>query len=278
MISHAKAVKLFREKYQPTYGGKIGIVNILQYGEPVTNDPHDIAAALTFIELHYCWFQDTVTFGDYPESVKKLDFGTGILIPKFTAEEKEMLKESIDFVGVNHYTSLYVGNKNFKPVVEEQPSTKPISNPLFPFVASHYDMNKKFIGMQGSSIWLFHYPKGFQKSLEFIKKRYNNPDIYVTENGFSVKEEHHMPLKLQLNDVSRTYYFKTYLAAMRDSIQQSGAKVKGYFAWTLTDNFEWAMGYSTPFGVSVFDKQTGKRYWKDSAFFLKSYFEQAIQK
>lgn len=97
------------------------------------------------------------------------------------------------------------------------------------------------------------------------------------ENGFSVPEENHLPMYELVHDVQRIYFFQDYLNAIQLAMKNSNVKVKAYIAWTLTDNFEWNSGFTTPFGVTKMDLKTGKRYAKDSAYYLKDYFRVAIR-
>lgn len=276
LIAHSKAVQLFRQKYQPVQNGFITMVCNIQWGEPITQDPKNIEAAQMYIDFSYGWFADAIHFGDYPESFKK-HFNFFGLLPKFSAEEKQLLKRSYDYVGINQYTTAYVGSSGFK-VPFKDPDMIP-ANPISPFVAFHNNLKGEFIGNgKAASTWLFSVPWGMTRSLEYIQKRYENPDIYIMENGFSVPEENHLPIYEVVHDVQRIYFFQDYLNAMQLAIKNSKAKIRGYIAWTLTDNFEWNSGFTTPFGVTKMDLKTGKRYVKDSAYYLKNYFQHAISR
>ena len=92
--------------------------------------------------------------------------------------------------------------------------------------------------------------------------------ISVTENGFAVKDENSMSLEQALQDDDRIEYFKGNCEALRAAITEDGVDVRGYFPWSLLDNFEWADGYVTRFGVTYVDYETQKRYPKASAGFL----------
>ena len=108
-------------------------------------------------------------------------------------------------------------------------------------------------------------PWGCFKLLEWISNRYNNPDIIITENGFACNDRLEND---KVNDFDRLSYYKQYLEACHKAIA-SGINLKGYFAWSLFDNFEWASGYSVRFGINYIDYKTLKRIPKASALWFK---------
>jgi len=174
------------------------------------------------------------------------------------------------FFGLNHYTSLYTTN---------------YLNPIPPeIVGWERDLNVnttrirdgKLIGSPTDSSWLYVVPTGFRDLLKYIKNRYNNPEIIVTENGVSVPNESRIPLSEALNDTFRIDYFSLYLAQLEMAISQDGVNVIGYFAWTLLDNFEWADGYSVRFGLHYVDFTTLIRTPKSSAAWYTNYIESQL--
>jgi beta-glucosidase len=124
---------------------------------------------------------------------------------------------------------------------------------------------------------LFDVPWGFKKALLYVHEKYNHPEIYITENGFSVKDEAKAPMDSKLKDNARVKYYSGYLNAIQEAIKQ-GVNIKSYFSWTLIDNFEWHTGFTVPFGVSIYDRDSKKRYLKDSFYYLRQYFSQAMAK
>jgi len=90
----------------------------------------------------------------------------------------------------------------------------------------------------------------------------------VTENGFAVKDEDSMPLEEALQDKDRVHYFEGTTKAVLDAVTLDGVDVRAYFPWSFLDNFEWADGYTTRFGVTYVDYDTQKRYPKASGKFL----------
>jgi hypothetical protein len=132
------------------------------------------------------------------------------------------------------------------------------------------------LGTQAHCAWLQDYPDGFRALLNYIYKRYKK-EIYVTENGFAVKNEDSMPLAEALKDKDRVNYFRGATDAVLKAINEDGVDIRSYFPWSFLDNFEWADGYITRFGVTYVDYNNQKRYPKDSAYFLSQWFSEHLQ-
>jgi len=266
LLAHAKAVKSFRDKFQPIYGGKIGITLNSDWAEPLDPDrPSDVAAAERYMDFMLGWFAHPVFLGDYPAIMRDR---VGPNLPRFTPEEIQLVLGSHDFFGLNHYTSVYVTD-----------ATTPDAPPGWLYdsgVRTTYFRNGIPIGPRAESEWLYVVPWGFQKLLRWIKEQFNDPDIYVTENGVSVPDESNLPLEVALNDTFRVNYYADYLRALTQSITVDNVKVRGYFAWSLMDNFEWADGYAVRFGIHYVDyKDNLKRYVKNSARFYANFIANA---
>jgi beta-glucosidase len=118
-------------------------------------------------------------------------------------------------------------------------------------------------------------PWGLRKILNFVWNRYHVP-IYITENGVPVAGEAQMSLPSLLDDQARVDYICSYLDAMKAAVIDDGVDVRSYFAWTLTDNWEWADGFTTRFGVTFVERdEKGRvvRYWpKKSASAVTKWF------
>eukprot|EP00252_Welwitschia_mirabilis_P003114 TRINITY_DN131_c0_g1_i13.p1 TRINITY_DN131_c0_g1~~TRINITY_DN131_c0_g1_i13.p1 ORF type:complete len:136 (-),score=15.39 TRINITY_DN131_c0_g1_i13:377-784(-) len=92
-------------------------------------------------------------------------------------------------------------------------------------------------------------PCDVEKVLKYLKDRYSNPKIIITENGFGDVRNDYQPLEIILNDTLRTSYLQDTLYYVKRSIREDGANVIGYYIWSLLDNFEWVYGYSSKFGL-----------------------------
>jgi beta-glucosidase len=193
----------------------------------------------------------------------------GDRLPTFTPEEKALVLGSNDFYGMNHYTANYVKHREGEAAPEDY-----VGNLELHFWNHRGDC----IGEETQSTWLRPCALGFRDLLVWISKRYGFPRIYVTENGTSIKGENDMPREKILQDDFRVKYYDDYVRAMADASRLDGVDVHGYFAWSLLDNFEWAEGYETRFGVTYVDYENDqKRYPKKSAQHLKPLFDSLIK-
>lgn len=226
ILSHGKSVQNYRQNYQRRQGGEIGITLNCDWKEPFSNKPEDIEASQRSMEFQNAWFFDPIYFGDYPDSMKRR---VKERLPVFTEEEKKMIKGSSDFFGLNHYTSRYVKNG----VSTNEGYDKDIES-----IDSILNEQGQQIGIVASPPWLYVVPTGFRKIVNWITKRYNYPSIYVTENGVGERDIGRM----NLNDTVRVNYYTEYLKNLYLAMTQDGARVRGYMAWSLLDNFEWAYG------------------------------------
>lgn len=234
LVAHGRAVKAYRDDFKPTQGGEIGITLNGDHAYPWDpEDPKDVEAANRKIEFAISWFADPVYFGKYPDSmVAQL----GDRLPTFTDEERELVKGSNDFYGMNHYTANYIRHK---PTPAEPDDFLGNLETFFDSKAG------ECIGPETQSFWLRPNAEGFRGLLNWLSKRYGRPKIYVTENGTSIKGENDLPLEKILEDDFRVKYFDTYVRAMAAACEEDGVDVRGYMGWSLLDNFEWAEGYET---------------------------------
>ncbi len=254
--SHGKAVKLYREKFQEVQKGRIGITNNCDWREPLTDKPEDIEAAQRSIEFFLGWFADPIYLGDYPASMRK---SLGDRLPKFTEEDKAIILGSSDFFGLNHYSTLLAEdfqkdehltmNVYGNGGISEDQNVKLTTDPSWKKTAMEWPI----------------VPWGLQKLLEWIMNRYDNPPIYITENGCAFSDT---MVDGKIEDRERIAYLDSYLSACHKAIA-NGVNLKGYFLWSLMDNFEWAQGYSKRFGIYYVDYKNLERTPKQSAYWFK---------
>jgi beta-glucosidase len=254
--AHAMAYHLYKNEFSSTQKGEIGITLYTEWHEPRTTKPEDIEAAKRVQEFQLGWYADPVYFGDYPSVMKKI---LGSKLPTFTQRQKELLKGSSDFLGINHYTSRYATNGQ----IEKEGWQKDTHT-----VSHLTDTNGKLIGKLEHPEWLYNVPWGFRKLLNHSWRRYRAP-IYITENGLAEVNDPKKPLEEALKDPHRINYYKSYLTEVHNAMKE-GADIRGYMAWSLMDNFEWADGYSARFGIHFVDFKNLKRYQKLSAKWWKS--------
>ncbi|TLS29684.1 hypothetical protein PpBr36_00472 [Pyricularia pennisetigena] len=268
LVAHGRAVKVYREEFKPQDKGEIGITLNGDATFPWDpEDPRDVDAANRKIEFAISWFADPIYFGEYPVSMRKQ---LGDRLPTFTDEEKALVKGSNDFYGMNCYTANYIRHKEGEPSEDDY---------LGNLEQLFYNKAGECIGPETQSPWLRPNAQGFRELLVWLSKRYNYPKILVTENGTSVKGENDMPLEQILEDDFRVQYYNDYVKALAKAYTEDGVNVRGYSAWSLMDNFEWAEGYETRFGVTFVDYENGqKRYPKKSAKAMKPLFDSLIEK
>ncbi|KAJ6312203.1 hypothetical protein OIU76_011993 [Salix suchowensis] len=132
--------------------------------------------------------------------------------------------------------------------------------------------NLKPIGDRANSIWLYIVPRGLRSLMNYIREKYGNPPVIITENGMDDPNNALTPIKDALKDAKRIKYHEAYLESLLASIKEDGCNVKGYFVWSLLDNWEWAAGYTSRFGLYFVDyKDKLKRYPKDSVRWFKKF-------
>lgn len=268
LIAHGSAAKLYQEEFNPKDKGEIGITLNGDATYPWdASDPDDIEAAERKLEFSIAWFADPIYHGHYPASMRKQ---LGDRLPEFTTEEIALVQGSNDFYGMNHYTANYIKHKTSRPEPDDF-----LGNLETLFTSKIGEE----IGTETQSVWLRPNPSGFRNLLNWISQRYGKPKIYVTENGTSLKGENDMSREEILQDTFRVQYFADYVEALRQAVVADGVDVKGYMAWSLMDNFEWAEGYETRFGVTFVDYEGGQKRWpKKSARFLGPLFDGIIAK
>ena len=251
LLAHAKAVDVYRKEFAGQ-NGMIGLVNNCDYRYPLTDSDEDQAAAQRSMEFFLSWFSDPVWKGDYPAVMRER---VGDRLPRFTAEEKNLLLGSSDFFGLNHYTTMYAS----EPAEEESEAASVAgSGGVFDDQQVHLTVDPKWV--QTHMGWSI-VPEGCRELLKWIDARYDHPPIYITENGCALDEPDR---ETGLNDSVRRDFHEGYLRECRNAIDQ-GVDLRGYFAWSLMDNFEWAFGYGRRFGLCRVDYETQERTPKLSA-------------
>ncbi|KAH8554452.1 beta-glucosidase [Umbelopsis sp. PMI_123] len=266
LIAHGNAVKIYREEFQPTQKGTIGITLSGNWAEPWNpNDPRDVSAAERMLVFDIARFADPVfKSGDYPPEVRNQ---MGDRLPKFTAEESAIVLGSSDFYGMNTYTAFYIKHKD---TLADDTDTK--GNVIF----EETNWEGKPRGPKSDTDWLCSTPWGFRKLLNWIYSRYNYP-IYLTEQGTTAPGEN-APTEDVLNDTFRIDYYTSYVESLARAVKEDGVVVKSYLAWSLLDNWEWANGFTDRFGVTFVDFSSPEktRYPKKSAYVLRDLFQRLI--
>ncbi|KAL2328836.1 hypothetical protein Fmac_022263 [Flemingia macrophylla] len=263
LLAHAAAVRIYKTNYQASQNGLIGITLNCHWFVPFSNDTLDHQAAQRALDFMFGWFMEPLTTGNYPKSMQSL---LGSRLPKFTEDQSKLLIGSFDFIGLNYYTSNYAAHiphpiKNISNTSYYQDTRVNVTT----------ERNGTSIGPRAASFWLYVYPRGLRELLLYIKMKYNNPVIYITENGMDEFDDPALSLEEALMDTYRIDYFYRHLYYILIAIRD-GVKVQGYFAWSLLDNFEWNSGYILRFGINFVDyKDNLKRHQKLSAHWFRNF-------
>ncbi|XP_033115908.1 lactase-like protein [Anneissia japonica] len=256
--SHAKAWHTYDDNYRESQDGLIGITLNSDHMEPFNmSKPDDIVAADRVLQFQLGWFAHPIYInGDYPQIMKEniayksaMQNYSQSRLPEFTAEEKLYIKGTGDFFGLNHYTTTYA--------VTSLTDTDEASYWTDQNIASWKDE----AWPKSGSDWLQVVPWGLRHLVNWIDNEYGGIPIYVTENGVSTHDVY------ELDDVIRQKYYRSYINELLKAITIDNCNVKGYTAWSLMDNFEWASGYSERFGIHYvdFNDDERKRIPKKSA-------------
>ncbi|XP_017775985.1 PREDICTED: myrosinase 1-like [Nicrophorus vespilloides] len=262
LLAHAKAYRIYDETYRTKQQGTIAMVIDSYWHEPKTESPQDKEAADRYLQFMFGIWAHPIYLGDYPLIVKALVEYTSKMnglpasrLPLLTEDEVNLVKGTHDnLFALNFYSSKLVSHSDVVNVSE-------LSRENDAHIV--FTQPDEWPGPPNYSTWLRKTPWGLRKMLNWIKQNYNNPDIIITENGYSDEGE--------MNDLGRIDYYKTYLSAVLDAIHEDEIPVKAYTAWSLMDNFEWLDGYKSKFGFySVdFNDPDRKRSPKQSADFYK---------
>ncbi|XP_016473471.1 beta-glucosidase 13 isoform X1 [Nicotiana tabacum] len=261
LLAHATGVKVYKEKYQKTQKGQIGVTLVTHWFVPKINTPQGLKAPIRALDFMLGWFLDPITYGDYPTSMKAI---VGRRLPKFTPEQSKLVKGSMDFLGINYYTTYYAS-----PMLSINRLNLSYTTDNLADLTTQKD--GKPIGTPTALDWLFIYPRGIYGLMLHIKNKYNNPPIYITENGMAEANNNALSLKESLNDDTRIKYYEGHLWFLSKAIKD-GANVKGHFVWSFLDDYEWDAGFTVRFGLTFVDYKNGlKRYHKKSAYWYKDF-------
>ncbi|KAM7476679.1 hypothetical protein LguiB_023922 [Lonicera macranthoides] len=259
LLSHATAVDVYRKNYQKSQKGQIGISLCTQWYKPRnTSYPQDQYAKDRAIAFMYGWFMEPLVNGTYPEQMIK---HVGNRLPTFSTNQSKLVKGSADFIGLNYYTAQYVADMACFEQLEKSYMTDPC------VFLSNVSSTGEPIGKKTYLDWLYIYPDGIRDILNYGNRTYNNPPIYITENGVARHNLGDRP-----HDLIRKRYHKHHMALIPKLIKE-GVNVKGYFIWSYMDNFDWLAGYTVNYGLIYVDQKnnTLNRSCKDSALWYKDF-------
>jgi len=239
LLAHGAAVEAFRG----TAKGAIGIVVNLEPREPATGAAMDVEASRRADVYYNRQYLHPILTGDWPAGLAEI---LGPECRDFTATERERVTRPIDWVGVNYYSRRITRHGADPPLFADD---VPIG------------------GDRATDFGWEIYPEGLTRILTEVTERYGKIPLYVTENGAAFNDPE-PELDGVVEDPRRVAYLRDHLAATLTAIER-GADVRGYFAWSLLDNFEWQAGYSKRFGLIRVDFDSQRRTLKRSAEFYR---------
>ncbi|KAF7017506.1 hypothetical protein CFC21_030943 [Triticum aestivum] len=266
ILSHANAVSIYRNNYQETQGGYIGIAVAARWYEPLRNTTVDQLAVERAISFNVPWFLDPIILGDYPAEMRKI---LGPTLPEFTLKQKKKLHATkLDFIGLNHYSTWYL-----KDCIFSSCEMDPMDGDARALSLAERDGVP--IGKQTGAPFFYDVPHGMEKVVMYYKQRYNNTPTYITENGYAQASNSSMTAKDFTGDTERIDYISGYLTYLVSAMRK-GADVRGYFVWSILDDFEWTSGYKDRFGLYHVDFKTQKRTPKLSAEWFREFLKGSL--
>jgi len=242
ILAHGLAVQAIRANAQP--GTQVGLAENAAVFVPVMETPEHIEAARRATREGNAPFLTAVMEGKYTDAYLKRE---GANAPKIAPGDMAAIGSPLDFVGLNVYQPDYVRADASAPggfAVLPKPSS-------FPHMASP---------------WLFIGPEVLYWAVRNVSEIWKPKEIYITENGCSSDDK--VDAHGRIEDTDRVMYLRNHLTNLHRAASE-GYPVKGYFLWSLMDNFEWADGYSKRFGIHYVDFKTQKRTAKLSAEWYK---------
>ncbi|CAG9827044.1 unnamed protein product [Diabrotica balteata] len=228
---------------------------------PASNKTEDIDAADRMQHFSLGVYANPIYVGDYPEIVKtrvaersKAEGRAESRLPTFTQEEVEYIKGTHDFFGLNVYTGYLVADLGYDPPVQNPPS-KWQDEAVNAYQPPEWENTTVFYTKVVP--WTARY------LVNWIKDKYNNPGIIITENGYPSYGD---------KDDRRIYYIRGYLSALRDAMEKDNVTIFGYTVWSVMDNFEWTSGFGQKFGLYEvdFSSLNRSRTARPSAMFYKN--------
>ncbi|MDY0287309.1 MAG: 6-phospho-beta-galactosidase [Sphaerochaeta sp.] len=266
MIAHCKCAALYKSY---GYGGKIGIVHILESKYPLDHTPGAAMAAEREDALANAFLLDATLLGGYTEktlaTINAILSGNGKDRFHISRSEYELLEKGMrctDFLGVNYYASHFLRPwDGASQIVHNGTGEKGTSC----FKLQGIGERKKNPSIPTTDWDWPIFPAGLYDMLTRIRNDYKNPVMYITENGIGAHENLEDGT---VDDVDRISYLQSHLEAVLKS-RQEGTDVRGFFIWSLFDLFSWTNGYNKRYGLLYTDFTTNKRYLKKSAHWIK---------
>lgn len=245
LLAHGLAMPVLRRNC-PT--ALTGIVLNFSPCFAASDSAADRQAAKLADSYHNHWYLQPLLEGRYPDLSGQL---ASTDLPRTEAGDLAIIAQPLDFLGVNYYTRTVFTAREDGWFSDVKPSITPLT-----------DMGWEI------------YPQGLTEMLVQLHQRYRLPPIYITENGAAMVDAFQDG---KVEDQARLDYYQQHLLAT-DAAVRAGVDVRGYFAWSLLDNFEWAEGYAKRFGIVYVDYQSQQRTLKASGIALQALWRNRLKK
>ena len=242
VLGHGMAVQAIRAKGKP--GTKVGPAEVILCAVPLIEAPEHIKAAEAATREANAPFLTVMLEGKYTDAYLK---EAGKDAPKFTDEDLKIIASPLDFVGINVYKPEW-----YVLASDQAPGWREI-----PYAKGHPKMFNQ---------WLTFGPEAMYWAPKFVQSLWSAKEIFITENGCASDDVFTDDGKVY--DTDRIMFLRAYLTQLQRATA-AGVPVKGYFQWSMMDNFEWNAGFGNRFGIVYVDFQTQKRTPKLSAAWFR---------
>jgi beta-glucosidase len=236
--AHGSAIEVFRASNAARHG-RIGIVVNLEPKYPATESIEDLAATARADASMNRQYLDPLFLGTYPDEMKDI-FGDAW--PEWPADDMNTIAQPFDFLGINYYT---------RSVVQHDAERVPVR-------AGGIHQEESVHTETGWEV----FPPALTRVLVWVKERYGEIPLYITENGAAFYDPP-VATEGEVDDPLRVEYLRGHLSAAAEAMRQ-GVNLRGYYVWSLLDNFEWSHGYSRRFGIVHVNYETQERTIKSS--------------
>jgi beta-glucosidase len=249
MLGHGLAAEALHGGRRPA---NVGIVLNMYDTTPASDSPADLDAARRIDGQQNRWYLDAVLTGSYPQDIVA-DYARFTDLDFVKDGDFAAISARLDWMGINYYSSNTV--RGLDAPVPTAEGARPT-----PFVGCE-DVEFVETGLPRTHMGWDVVPEGLRNTLFRVTRDYDAPPLYITENGSAYDD---VVVDGEVHDADRIAYLEAHLGACLDAIGD-GVDLRGYYAWSLLDNFEWAWGYTRRFGIVRVDYDTQVRTPKDSA-------------
>lgn len=225
-------------------GKRAGLVVNLEPKYPASDSAADLAAVRRADAYMNRQYLDPVFLGRYPEEMAEI---YGAAWPTFPAQDFELIRQPLDYLGINYYTRSVTREDRNAPYIR----AGRVEQPGHTYTTTGWEV----------------YAPALTRVLEWVRERYGPVPQYITENGAAFYDPPTAPAQ-GVDDPLRVAYYREHLRAAHAAIA-GGVDLRGYFAWSLLDNYEWSAGYAKRFGLIHVDFATQQRTPKSSARFYR---------